>query len=133
MLSFFELFSFQSSIGAISISTRLKLHSVLTRENPRLLSAYKTDRSNRKQDKSAGLRPGRTIVKEDWDTTAGGPDWDTTASLWPDKTAGLSYGQTRLLGKTILQNYAGLAYQYSHQFASICVDATQIDANFNAT
>jgi hypothetical protein len=39
--------------------TRLKLHSVLTRENPRLLSTYKTDRSNRKQDKTAGLRPGR--------------------------------------------------------------------------
>ena len=37
--------------------TRLKLHSVLTRENPRLLSTYKTDRSNRKQDKTAGLRP----------------------------------------------------------------------------
>jgi hypothetical protein len=45
--------------------TRLKLHSVLTRENPRLLSTYKTDRSNRKQDQTAGLRPGRTIVEQD--------------------------------------------------------------------
>jgi hypothetical protein len=116
------------------------LHSVLTRENPRLLSAYKTDRSNRKQDKTAGLRPGRTIVKQDWDTTAG---------LWPDQTRTrlpaygrtrlLAYGQTRLLGKIILQNYAGHSVSI---FASICVastqidaniDATQIDANFNAT
>jgi hypothetical protein len=57
--------------------TRLKLHSVLTRKNPRLLSTYKTDRSNRKQDKTAGLRPGRTMV---------GQDWDMSAGLWPDKT-----------------------------------------------
>jgi hypothetical protein len=82
--------------------------SPYTRENPRLLSTYKTYRSNSKQDKTAGLRPGRTIVKQDWDTTAG---------LWPDKTGTrlpaygrtrlLAYGQTRLLGKTVLQNYAG--------------------------
>jgi hypothetical protein len=57
--------------------TRLKLHSVLTRVNPRLLSTYKTDRSNRKQNKTAGLRPERTMV---------GQDWDTTAVLWSDKT-----------------------------------------------
>jgi hypothetical protein len=85
-----------------TIQTRLKLHSVLTRENPRLLSTYKTDRSNRKQDKTAGLQPGRTMV---------GQDWDTTAGLWPDKTGTRlpaygrtrlpTYGQTRLPGKTI--------------------------------
>jgi hypothetical protein len=103
------------------------LHSVLTRENPRLLSTYKTDRSNRKQDKTAGLRPGRTIVKQDWDTTAG---------LWPDQTGTrlpaygrtrlLTYGQTRLLGKTILQNYAGHSVSI---FASIRVDLRRVDAN----
>jgi hypothetical protein len=73
-------------------------HSVLTREKPRLLSTYKTDRSNHKQDKTAGLRPGRTIVKQDCRPMAG-PDWDTTASLWPDMTAGL------WPNKTARQNY----------------------------
>jgi hypothetical protein len=102
--------------------TRLKLHSVLTRENPRLLSAYKTERSNRKQDKTAGLRPGRTIVKQDWDMTAG---------LWPDQTGTrlLAYGQTRLLGKTILQNYAGLAYQYSQKLP-FCIKKCLMDHHF---
>jgi hypothetical protein len=67
------------------------------------------------------LRPGRTIVKQDWDKTAG---------LWPDQTGTrlpayrrtgtrlLAYGQTRLLRKTILQNYAGHSVSI---FASIRV------------
>jgi hypothetical protein len=67
-------------VRVVRIKTRLKLHLVLTRENPRLLSTYKTDRSNRKQHKTAGLRPGRTMVRKDWDMTAG---------LWPDKTGTL--------------------------------------------
>jgi hypothetical protein len=77
----------------------------------------KTDRSNRRQDKTAGLRQGRTIVKQ---------DWDTTASLWLDQTGTwlLAYGQTRLLGKTIC---------IASTQIDANIDATQINANFNAT
>jgi hypothetical protein len=36
------------------------------RENPRLLSTYITNRSNHKQDKTAGLWLGRNMVRQDW-------------------------------------------------------------------
>jgi hypothetical protein len=68
-----------------------------------------------------------------------GQDWDTTASLWPNKTARQNYLQN------YLQNYGRTRLLAGHCvsiFASICValtqieaniDATQIDANLNAT
>jgi hypothetical protein len=78
-----------------------------------------------------GLRTGRTMVGQDWDTTAGLlPDKTGTRLPAYGRTRLMAYGQTRLPGKNICRTICrldcrpGIAYQ---------CDATQIDANNDAT
>jgi hypothetical protein len=109
--------------------TRLKLHSVLTCKNPRLLYTYKTDSSNRKQERLP--RQGRTRLGHDCQpkcfqspsprtsAKSADSDLDVRKALLPayGRTRLLAYGQTRLPGCTICRTMAGLD--------SMCINATR--------